>query len=95
MNINECKQALRDKGVKVDNISEATIQFLCDSFEGFDLGEPPKIDSLDPAERVKAGVKELDTYIASEGKAKIFDLISDAIEMASPKSNQITEDSNG
>ena len=94
MNINECKQALREKGVNVENISEETVRFLCDSFEVVDLGPPPNIDSLDPAERVKAGMQQLEKYIAENDRPKVFDLISDAIEMVSPNPKPRAEEPN-
>ena len=83
MDLEQCKQALRAKGVKVENLSDATIKFLCEGpFGNVGPGPAPDINSIDPAERVKAGMQELDAHLADgETKSKVFDLISDAIEM--------------
>ena len=91
MDFTECKKYLEDEGVEVSNLSEDTLKFLCEeAFEGVGPGPAPDIKSVDPAERVKAGIQSLDDYISSNKKGAILDLISDAIEMTAKR----TKDAN-
>ena len=85
MKIEECKKALRAKGIDVDNLSLPTIQYICEAFENIELPTPPKIKSVDPSERVKAGIQQLDAYVSEGNTGAIFDLLSDAIEMIATK----------
>ena len=85
MDLEQCKQILKARGIHCENISEETIRFICGSFSSPNLGPAPDIQSIDPAERVKAGMQKLDQVLADKNadtKGFILDLISDAIEMS-------------
>ena len=93
MELEKCKSYLRGQGIEVSNLSEETIMFLCDeAFEDIKVSPPPDVNSVDPAERVKAGIQELDDYLKGENaKSSILNLISDAIDMSAKKEDKPSE----